>query len=232
MYFLHLLRKLIKFQVNTYVSVDTTYRNGMNWVAILMANRRPVKSTTCWVTTWRVRYPCVLASVECLHVLEHGGFQYGTGLSNVTASGCSLIYISVSSRWDSGHEPFVAGSLVLTCSFEDVKRINFEKAKFEVIVAALRRTVRPWKFRPGDRSKLREVFSQLVNFQNATFCCDTPKIWCNLESKVPGTPVFFFFTLQPAHGVLVRSVQEAGLFATVANFQVWRFCDWSMCGTV
>ena len=39
---LHLLRKLIKFEVNTYVRVDMMYHSGMNWVAIRMAYRRPV----------------------------------------------------------------------------------------------------------------------------------------------------------------------------------------------
>jgi len=66
-------------------------------------------------------------------------------------------------------------------------------------------TARPWKFRTGDRSKLRKMFCQLLNFQNATFCFDTPKMWCNLESKVPRTSVFFP-PLHPTRGVLTCQV--------------------------
>ena len=87
-----------------------------------------------------------------------------------------------------------------------MRNLRFSQRRILDDLWVLRRTVQPWKFRPGHRSKLRKVFSQPINFQNATLCCDTPEIWCNLESKFPRTPVFFFFTLQPMRGVLTCKV--------------------------
>ena len=76
----------------------------------------------------------------------------------------------------------------------------------------------------------------IFNFQTSRtllFCCETPKMRCSLESKVPRTPVIFFLlsNVQVAY-FFIRSVQKAGWFGIVANFQEWRFRDWSMCGAV